>query len=108
MSSKIICDVPYTQRLKKFFDFCIGHAYTIFMLLKKGFKFQLDPTTNQKHLFVQFAGASRFLYNRGLEQRKVLYEKEGKSIKYFEQNNELVLLKKQEATLWLKDIHICF
>ena len=54
---------------------------------------------------MQFAGASRFLYNRGLEQRKVLYEKEGKSITYFEQNNELVLLKKQEATLWLKDIH---
>lgn len=75
------------------------------MLLRKGFKYRLDPTNGQKQLFAQFAGASRFLYNRGLEQRKTAYEKEGKSIIYFEQNNELVSLKKHEATLWLKDIH---
>ena len=75
------------------------------MLLKKGFKFRLDPTSGQEQLFAQFAGASRFLYNRGLEQRKTLYEKEGKSITYFEQNNELVDLKRQEATIWLQGIH---
>ncbi len=75
------------------------------MLLKKGFKYRLDPTDKQSQLFAQFAGACRFLYNRGLEQRKTAYEKEGKSVKYFEQNNELVSLKKQEATLWLKDVH---
>lgn len=75
------------------------------MLLKKGFKYRLDPSCDQRQLFAQFAGACRFLYNRGLEQRKTAYEKEGKSIGYFEQNNELVSLKRQEATLWLKDIH---
>jgi putative transposase len=75
------------------------------MLLRKGFKFRLEPTNGQRQLFAQFAGASRFLYNRGLEQRKTAYEKLGKSIAYFEQNNELVSLKKQETTLWLKDIH---
>ena len=75
------------------------------MLLQKGFKYRLDPTDGQAQLFAQFAGACRFLYNRGLQQRKTIYEKEGKSIKYFEQNNELTLLKRQEATFWLKDIH---
>ena len=75
------------------------------MLLKKGFKYRLEPTSGQRQLFAQFAGASRFLYNRGLEQRKTLYEKEGKSITYFEQNNELVPLKNDERTIWLKDIH---
>lgn len=75
------------------------------MLLKKGFKYRLDPIGGQRQLFAQFAGASRFLYNRGLSLRKTAYEKEGKSIAYFEQNNELVPLKKQEGTLWLKDIH---
>jgi putative transposase len=75
------------------------------MLLRKGFKYRLDPTNGQRQLFAQFAGASRFLYNRGLAQRKAAYEKEGKSIAYFEQNNELVSLKKQETTIWLKDIH---
>jgi putative transposase len=75
------------------------------MLLKKGFKYRLDSTTSQRQLFAQYAGASRFLYNRGLEQRKTAYEKEGKSIKHYDQNNELVSLKKQESTQWLKDIH---
>ena len=72
------------------------------MLLKKGFKYRLEPTSGQRQLFSQFAGASRFLYNRGLEQRKTLYEKEGKSITYFAENNELVSLKKDESTNWLK------
>lgn len=75
------------------------------MLLKKGFKFRLEPTKGQWQLCAQFAGASRFLYNRGLEQRKMAYEKEGRSITYFAQNNELVSLKKEENTNWLQGIH---
>jgi putative transposase len=75
------------------------------MLLKKGFRFRLDPTSAQKQLFAQFSGACRFVYNRGLAKRKEAYEKERKSIRLFEQNNELVLLKKEEKTAWLKDIH---
>jgi putative transposase len=75
------------------------------MLLQKGYKFRLDPTSGQRGLFAQFAGAARFLYNRGLEQRKSVYEKEKRSIRYFEQNDELVTLKGEEKTLWLKDIH---
>ncbi len=75
------------------------------MLLKKGFKYRLSPTKGQRGLFAQFAGASRFLFNRGLERRKAAYEQDGRSIQYFEQNNELVTLKRQEGTEWLKDIH---
>ncbi len=45
------------------------------------------------------------MYNRGLDKRKTAYEKEGKSIRYFEQNDELVILKREEKTSWLKDIH---
>ena len=75
------------------------------MILKKGFKYRLEPTKEQRQLFAQFAGASRFLYNWGLVQRKEAYEKEGKSVTYFEQNNALVSLKKAEKTSWLSDIH---
>lgn len=75
------------------------------MLLKKGFRFRLDPTDSQRQLFAQFAGASRFLYNRGLEQRKQVYELSGKTISYFDQNNELVTLKRETATSWLQTIH---
>lgn len=80
--------------------------FSIFrMLLKRGFYFRLDPTKGQRQLCIQFAGAGRFLYNRGLEKRKTAYEKENKTIAYYEQNDELVLLKKEEKTAWLKDIH---
>lgn len=75
------------------------------MLLRKGFRFRLDPTNSYRQLFAQFAGSSRFLFNRGLVQRKDIYELTGKSLTYFEQNNELVKLKKQEETKWLEDIH---
>ncbi len=75
------------------------------MLLKKGFKYRLDPTDSQRQLFAQFAGASRFLYNRGLEERTTAYEKEGRSITYFGQNDELVSLKRQKGTAWLQDVH---
>lgn len=75
------------------------------MLLKKGFKFRLEPTKGQWQLCAQFAGAARFLCNRGLEQRKTAYEKEGKSLTYFAKNNELVSLKKEESTSWLQEIH---
>lgn len=75
------------------------------MLLKKGFRFRLNPTDSSRQLFAQFAGASRFLYNRGIEQRKTAYEQSGKNITHFDQNNELVSLKKDEKTSWLKEIH---
>lgn len=75
------------------------------MFLKKGYKYRLEPTNGQRQLFAQFAGAGRFLYNRGLAQRKTAYENEGKSITYFDQNNELIKLKTQDSTSWLTDIH---
>ncbi len=75
------------------------------MFLKKGFKYRLEPTNAQQELFAQFAGSARFLYNRGLEQRKTAYEKEEKTITYYDQNNELVALKKDEKTSWLSNIH---
>jgi putative transposase len=75
------------------------------MLLQRGFKYRLSPTKGQRQLFAQFAGASRFLYNRGLAKRKEVYDQSGKSLTYFEQNNEIVFLKTQEETSWLKEIH---
>jgi len=67
------------------------------MLLKTGFRFRIDLTDSQRLLFSQFAEASRFQYNRGLAQRKQTYEQRGKSLSYFEQKNELVSLKREEA-----------
>lgn len=51
----------------------------------------------------QFAGARRWISNRGLEQRNKAYKDEKRTLTYYEQNNELVTLK--EEFPWLKDIH---
>jgi putative transposase len=75
------------------------------MLIKKAFKYRLKPTSSQENLFAQFAGAARFIYNWGLDKRKTTYEQTGKTLSYFEQNNAIALLKKEEKTLWLQEIH---
>jgi putative transposase len=75
------------------------------MIVKRAFKFKLKPTLSQRQVFLQFAGARRFVFNRGLDQRKKLYETTGKSFTYFEQNKELTLLKDIPETAWLNEIH---
>ncbi len=75
------------------------------MILKRAFKFKLKPTTWQTEMFLQFAGARRYVFNRGLDQRQKTYEATGKSPTYFEQNKELTGLKEIEETSWMSEIH---
>lgn len=75
------------------------------MLIRKAFKFRLRPNRKQKHLFAQFAGSCRYIYNWGLASRIEIYESSGITLSYFEQNNQLVRLKHEEGTAWLKEIH---
>lgn len=75
------------------------------MIVKRAFKFKLKPTELQKMGFLRFAGARRFVYNRGLDQRKKAFEITGKSPSYFDQNKELTRLKEEDEMPWLKEIH---
>jgi putative transposase len=75
------------------------------MIFTKTFKFRLRPNRAKASLCAQFAGASRWIYNRGLDQRNKLWEEDKRSISLFEQNDALVLLKTQEESCWLKEIH---
>jgi putative transposase len=75
------------------------------MIIKKAFFYRLKPKKAQLMQFANFSGACRYIYNRGLEERKKAYEEENKSLRYFDQNLELTRLKKEEKTNWLKDIH---
>lgn len=74
-------------------------------MIKRGFKFKLKPTTPIREKFLRFAGAARFVFNRGLHQKQTTFETTGKSPSYFEQNKELTLLKAQPETIWLEEIH---
>ena len=75
------------------------------MIFKKTFKYRLSPTNAQLGLFLQFAGAARWVYNRFLDQRTKLWKEEQKSISRYDQINQLVPLKKEKETSWLKEIH---
>ncbi len=75
------------------------------MIFTKTFKFRLRPNRKVKNLFAQFAGACRWVYNMALNQRNKLWEEENRSTTLFDQNNQLVLLKNEETTSWLKEIH---
>jgi len=75
------------------------------MIFTKSYKFCLRPKVKEKILCSQFAGASRWIYNRGLAERDALWKKEKRSVSLFEQNNALISLKSQKETSWLGEIH---
>src|SRR5690348_4118081 len=75
------------------------------MIIKRAYKFKLKQSQAQTIQFLQFAGARRYIYNHGLDQRQKAYEATGKTLSYFDQNKELTLLKEQPSTIWLNDIH---
>ena len=75
------------------------------MLMKilKGFKYRLRPNRKQREFFAQFSGCARYVYNRGLERRQEVYEKEKKTLRYFDQNKELTAWRYEID--WLKSCH---
>lgn len=75
------------------------------MIIRKAFRYRLKPSKEQLQAFVNFSGACRYIYNRGLAERKQAYEQNGKGITYYEQNNACAKLKTQEETKWLKEVH---
>jgi len=75
------------------------------MLIKRAFKFKLKPTGAERKTFSRFAGARRFVFNLGLDQRQKAFEAIGKSPTYFDQNKELTILKRASETSWFKEIH---
>jgi len=48
------------------------------MIIHKGFKYRLKPTPEQKQMFLQHAGNTRFLWNNLLANNIEYYKKEGK------------------------------
>lgn len=71
----------------------------------KSFKFQLLPTKEQEVLLSKHFGCKRFVWNHFLNKRKEEYLKDKKTLNYYDCANELVSLKKQEETSWLKEIN---
>jgi putative transposase len=75
------------------------------MIVRRAFKFKLKLTALQSNLMLRFAGARRWIFNRGLDLRQKAFAATGKSPSYFEQNVELTSLKEMPEFAWLKEVH---
>lgn len=75
------------------------------MIINRAFAFKLKPTREQVSLFSQYAGASRWVWNEMLAERKRADTDSGKSASMYEQMRRLATLKQEEGTAWLGTIH---
>jgi putative transposase len=62
------------------------------------------PSDEQKHILAQTFGCCRYVYNWALRQRTDAYYQRGERLYYEGTAQRLVLLKKQEETVWLQEV----
>ncbi|WP_407542094.1 IS200/IS605 family element RNA-guided endonuclease TnpB (plasmid) [Deinococcus radiomollis] len=74
------------------------------MLRQKAFKVRLCPTAEQATQINKTIGSARYVYNRFLARRQAAYKDEGTSLNYQRTSSELTQVKKDEETLWLKEV----
>lgn len=74
------------------------------MLLRKVYRFQMRPSKVQEELLYQMAGAKRFVFNWALARRRDFYEANKEGISAKQLSSELIDLKKQPETGWLKAV----
>lgn len=74
-------------------------------VINKTYRFRIYPNKEQEVLLNKHFGCSRFVYNYFLNERKEQYKKDKKSDNYHAQAKTLTDLKKQEDTIWLKEVN---
>src|SRR2546428_3697277 len=74
------------------------------MKQKKAYKYRFSPSEEQKRLLAQTFGCCRYVYNWALRQRTDAYYQQGERLYYEATAQRLVLLKKQEETMWLNEV----
>jgi len=74
-------------------------------VINKTYRFRISPNKEQEVLLNKHFGCSRFVYNYFLNERKEQYQQDKKSDNYYAQAKTLTDLKKQEDTIWLKEVN---
>ena len=74
------------------------------MKQKKAYKYRFYPSDEQKRILAQTFGCCRYVYNWALRQRTDAYYQHGERLYYEDTAQRLVLLKKQEETIWLNEV----
>jgi putative transposase len=71
---------------------------------KKAYKYRFYPSEEQKCILAQTFGCCRYVSNWALRQCTDAYYQHGERLSYEDTAQRLVLLKKQEETLWLNEV----
>lgn len=66
-----------------------------------GFSIQIYPTDDQKNKIKDYFGASRFVYNLGIDLENEEYEKSGKFLNNFDLDSKFTKLRKKPKYRWL-------
>jgi len=74
-------------------------------MIEKSYKYRLYPNKDQQTLLEKHFGATRWIFNYGLEKKIKTYQKTKKNLSCFQIMNELPKLKKKRKTEWLKEIN---
>ena len=74
------------------------------MKQKKAYKYRFSPSDEQQRVLAHTFGCCRYVYNWALRQRTDAYYQRGERMYYKGTAQRLVLLKKQEETVWLNDV----
>lgn len=74
-------------------------------IIHKSYKFRIYPNEEQKILLSKHFGAARFVFNYYLNKRKDAYLENKTSLNYYDNANDLTILKKDEKFIWLKEIN---
>ncbi|HUV85347.1 MAG TPA: RNA-guided endonuclease TnpB family protein, partial [Methanosarcinales archaeon] len=70
----------------------------------KAYKYRLYPNAKQKELLAKHFGCARWVYNYGLAKKIEYYKQHEKSYSRYDLQKDLVVLKKQDDTEWLKEV----
>ena len=73
-------------------------------VIKKAFKVEIFPDFEMEQLFMQYIGATRFLYNHLLTICNDRYKNGQKKLNKTELQAEIAKLKQDEEYKWLNDI----
>lgn len=69
-----------------------------------GFSIQIYPTEEQKNKIKEYFGASRFVYNLGIDLENEEYERSGNFLNNFDLDSKFTELRKNPKYKWLKEI----
>ena len=73
------------------------------MIRRQAYKFRIEPTGAQRRKLQQFAGMTRFVFNKALAIQKENHEAGGKYIQYVPMAKLLTAWRNGDETPWLKD-----